>query len=124
MKVNINNVETLKNWLNGKWKFLEDSSIDIRRIIFDPGIGFGKNHHQSQQIIQEFSAFSELPFRTLVGHSRKSFYSSFTESSAQQRDMETLGTSLALIPQGVDILRVHDVGNHRKALKGWLHAQC
>ena len=116
-------VEYLKLWLESKWEILDRNKISGERIIFDPGIGFGKSSLQSQEIIKNMSMFRELPFRILVGDSRKSFFSTFTPAPPRERDIETIGTSLALLEQGVDILRVHDVKNHEKALKGWLHAR-
>ena len=37
------------------------------------------------------------------------------------RDLETVGASLKLCEQGVDILRVHDVPSHARAYLGWAH---
>ncbi len=116
-------IDYLKIWLESKWDVLQRNNINADRIIFDPGIGFGKSSLQSQEIIKNMSKFRELPFRILVGHSRKSFFSTFTPAPPQERDIETIGTSMALLDQGVDILRVHDVKNHRKAIRGWLHAR-
>lgn len=116
-------IDHLKKWFEQKWELLQKNSIEGQRIIFDPGIGFGKSALQSQETIRGMNQFRELPFRILVGHSRKSFFTTITPAPPEERDNETIGTSLALIDQGVDILRVHNVRDHRKALRGWLHAR-
>jgi dihydropteroate synthase len=47
--------------------------------------------------------------------------SSFTDRSFADRDLETLGMSLALCQQGVEIIRVHDPVMHVRAYRGWSH---
>ena len=48
---------------------------------------------------------------------------SFTRPEYGQRDIETLGLSLAMCEQGVDILRVHDPLSHIRAYRAWAHAR-
>jgi dihydropteroate synthase/2-amino-4-hydroxy-6-hydroxymethyldihydropteridine diphosphokinase len=111
----------LSSWLEEKINALEKSNISLNRVYFDPGIGFGKNTIQSQQILKNFEAFQRFPLRTLVGHSRKSLFKYCSPGKAQERDFETLGASMNLIQKSVDVLRVHDPVMHIKALRGWLH---
>lgn len=107
-------IAELRSWLNGKLKLLETSGIDLSRIIFDPGIGFGKTSRQSLEILKRIGEFADLPVRLLVGHSRKSF---MKELQIENRDAATLVLSLRLARQGVDILRVHDFSSHMSAFK-------
>jgi 2-amino-4-hydroxy-6-hydroxymethyldihydropteridine diphosphokinase/dihydropteroate synthase len=114
-------VNQLQAWLGSNLNQWVDSGLDPNRIIFDPGIGFGKNPLQSLQLLQNCAALKENGIRLLVGHSRKSFMSSFTDRSFADRDLETLGMSLALCQQGVEIIRVHDPVMHVRAYRGWSH---
>ena len=57
----------------------------------------------------------------LVGHSRKSFMRSFSAEDTAGDDLVTLGASLNLCAQGVDIIRVHDIPLHTNAYRGWSH---
>jgi dihydropteroate synthase len=41
----------------------------------------------------------------------------------RDRDLFTVGASLALCDAGVDILRVHDVAAHTAAYRGWSHVK-
>jgi len=88
---------------------LETAGIARSRIIFDPGIGFGKTAAQSLTLLQHISALRACGVPLLIGHSRKSFLTG-------DRDTATLAISKQLIAQGIDYLRVHDVAAHRALL--------
>lgn len=96
---------------------LEKAGIARERIIFDPGIGFGKIAEQSLSLLQHISAFSTLGVRILVGHSRKSFFSLFTAMPSVQRDIETTAVSLYLATQPVNYLRLHNTEMCARAFK-------
>lgn len=87
------------------------------KIIFDPGIGFGKTPLQSLQLLQEVDQLMKLPSRLLIGHSRKSFFNLITEKPFAQRDTETLAASIHLAHKNVDILRVHNIEMHLEGLR-------
>jgi dihydropteroate synthase len=71
---------------------------------------------QSLEIIRRIAELKELGLPLLVGHSRKSFLSLFTEKPPQERDEETLILSEYLAVQKVDYIRVHEIGRHRRML--------
>lgn len=102
-------VKVLSEWAEKHLEKLEESGITRSRIIFDPGIGFGKMPEHSFQLIKHISEFKKLGTRILVGHSRKSFLSLFTQHPPFERDVETLSIALHLAKQPVDFLRVHNV---------------
>lgn len=111
--------EQLVHWCENK---LEDfKELPLEKLIFDPGIGFNKTPVQSLRILQNLDQFNKLPVRLLIGHSRKSFMNLWTKSDFSERDEETLGVSLALINNSIQILRVHNVEMHQRAL---LSYQC
>lgn len=95
---------------------LVDAGIGKDRIIFDPGVGFGKTADQSVRLLRSITDFRELGVELLVGHSRKSFLSAWG-SKAGDRDAATLEVSRFLAISGVDYLRVHDVAGHAALLK-------
>ena len=55
----------------------------------------------------------------LVGHSRKRFLSKLLGRSVEERLAGTIGVAVALAGQGVEIIRVHDVGAVNDALLAW-----
>lgn len=116
-------VNQLRDWLYKNIDRWLDDGLDLNKIIFDPGIGFGKNALQSFELLQHCDALKEAGLRLLIGHSRKSFMSGFTDRKFGKRDLETLGVSLALCQQGVEIIRVHNPVMHIRAHRGWAHCQ-
>lgn len=114
-------IEEICNWLDSKIEFLIKKRVNLSQIIFDPGVGFGKTSEQSLKIIKSIDKFRKYPLKVMVGHSRKSFINSFSNSTPSERDLESVGVSLHLANAGVDILRVHNPEAHIKAHKAWLH---
>jgi dihydropteroate synthase len=105
-------VQALLVWARARLALLEKSGIARERIIFDPGIGFGKTAQQSRSIIDNIKEFKSLGVPIMVGHSRKSFLG----GALEERDAKTLEVSRFLAAQGVDYLRVHDIAGHKAAL--------
>ncbi len=108
LDTNTDPLKTIYTWAENKIKNLEKIGIARQRIIFDPGIGFGKTAAQSFALIKNCDYFKSLELRLLVGHSRKRFFDLFTEKPFVERDIETAITSLAMSKK-VDYLRVHHV---------------
>lgn len=115
-------VNQVRDWLHRNIDQWLADGLDLNKIIFDPGIGFGKNSLQSFQLLQHCNELKDAGLRLLIGHSRKSFMNGFTERKFNQRDLETLGISLSLCQQGVEIIRVHAPVMHIRAYRGWSHA--
>ena len=113
--------DAVEAWLLERMESWEAGGLNLERIIFDPGIGFGKNRLQSLRLLRRAGEFRRHGLRVLVGHSRKSFMKSFAGEDEGGRDLATIGASLHLCAQGVDIIRVHDVPAHVAAYRGWSH---
>lgn len=96
-------------WLFNQLNTLEKQGISRDRIIFDPGIGFGKSPAQSLTLLKNIALFKKHHVRILIGHSRKSFLAPLSPASAKERDLETAALASFLNQQGVDFLRVHNV---------------
>ena len=86
----------------------EASSIASSRLIFDPGIGFGKSAVQSMALVARAGELVASGGEWLYGHSRKSFLGGLVEA----RDATTLAISHQLAAAGVQYLRVHDIKGH------------
>lgn len=109
-------VEQVMEWALGRLDVFAKAGVDFDRLIFDPGIGFGKTAAQSLTLIRRAAEFKKLPVRVLFGHSRKSYQSKIDPSAAADREGITLAHSLHLAHQGIEILRVHNPKLHRSAL--------
>jgi dihydropteroate synthase len=110
--------DQVEAWLDARLERWTSAGLRLDRIIFDPGIGFGKNAVQSLDLLRNIGRFTQKPVRLLVGHSRKSFMHDFVSQAVHERDLVTIGGSMALIESGVDILRVHNVPDHVLAARG------
>ncbi len=118
-----NAADQLEEWLDLRLAEWSSAGLDFARIVFDPGIGFGKNPLASLELMREIGRFTSRGLRLLVGHSRKSFMGQFASRDRAERDLVTVGASIALAARGVDILRVHNVEQHTAAWRGWAHLQ-
>lgn len=92
------------------------AGIDRDRLALDPGIGFGKTHEHNLTLLRDCHRFHALGCPLLVGHSRKGYIGKVLGDKMADRMAGTLGVSLSLARQGVQVLRVHDVGPTREAL--------
>jgi len=98
----------------------DKAGIPPERVCVDPGIGFGKTAEHNLQLLQSVVKIKRsLDRPVLIGHSRKRFLSKLLGRSVEERVAGTIGVSIALAQQGVDILRVHDVAAVRDALLAW-----
>jgi 2-amino-4-hydroxy-6-hydroxymethyldihydropteridine diphosphokinase/dihydropteroate synthase len=114
-------VTAVSEWLEQRLESWRAAGLDLSRIVFDCGIGFGKDPLQSLKLLRAAGEFRRFGLRVLVGHSRKSFLRTATGTYEAERDLATIGASLELCAQGIDILRVHDVPAHVVAYRGWSH---
>ena len=109
---------SLTQYLSSKLHQLQEFNIDTSNIIFDPGLGFGKNLEQNWNLIRNIKNFLPYPIEILVGHSRKSFLNSVTNKDFSQRNIESLSISQYLA-DSCDYLRIHDFQEHQRMLICW-----
>lgn len=109
--------ETLTAWWNQKKAALGAAGISQEHLIFDPGIGFGKTKEQSLFLLKNLENFSEINSPIMIGHSRKSFQSLFSDRKASDRDLETALVTRDLNLAYVQFLRVHDIETQKIALR-------
>jgi len=112
-------IAAVKSWAMRKLDQLDTSGVNSNRIIFDPGIGFGKTAVQSLRILERSQELLDLPVRVMIGHSRKSFMASWSGVQPNRRDSFSIGSSIALANKGIDILRVHAAAQHSQAFSGF-----
>ena len=111
--------DAVERWLMARMERWDRAGLDLNRIVFDPGIGFGKTPAQSRELLGRAGEFRRHGLRVAVGHSRKSFLDAVAGEDMAARDLATVGLSLKLCAQGVDILRVHDVPMNIQAYRGF-----
>jgi dihydropteroate synthase len=109
-------VGEIYQYLAARRDALVSAGIAQDRIALDPGIGFGKTHAHNLTLLGQCWRFHALGCPLLVGHSRKGFIGKVLGDKTADPLAGTIGVSLALANQGVQILRVHDVAAVRQAL--------
>ncbi len=97
--------------------WLESGGVSRKRMILDPGIGFGKTLAHNLSILKHLAEFKGLGCPLLLGHSRKRFIGDITGLEVTDRDLPTAVVSALTAGSGVDIIRVHNVAATRQALQ-------
>ena len=93
------------------------SQIDNKKIVLDPGIGFGKNLKHNLTLISNISLFHSLGFPILIGTSRKRFINQISGiNDSKKRIGGTIASVLFLLSQGIQIFRVHDVNEIKQSM--------
>ena len=110
-------VDEIYDYLQKKLDILYENGIEKSQVIIDPGIGFGKTTRQNYEIIKRLQEFKTLDCPILVGHSRKNFLKETILSDIREDlDAATMVVSQKLIENKVNIIRVHNVKEHRMLL--------
>lgn len=98
----------------------EIAGIDKKKIIVDPGFGFGKNREHNLQLLARLQRFTELGVPVLAGLSRKKTIGELTgRDIPAERLHGSVAAHLIAAQHGARIVRVHDVAATVDALKVW-----
>jgi len=87
-----------------------NAGLAKEQVIIDPGIGFGKTAEDNLTVLANLKQLTEIGFPTLLGTSRKSTIGKLTGRPPEERVFGTAATIALGIQAGIDIVRVHDVG--------------
>jgi dihydropteroate synthase len=98
----------------------EMSGIDKKRIVADPGFGFGKTLEHNLALLRALDEFAALGVPLLVGLSRKGMIGTLTgRDKPDERIVGSAAAALIAVQKGAAIVRVHDVAATRDALAVW-----
>jgi dihydropteroate synthase len=104
-------------FLAGRAAALEEVGVGRDRIALDPGIGFGKTTAHNLTLLRDLPRLAGLGFAVLVGVSRKRFIGELTGVAEPADRLEgTLAAGVWAAEHEADVLRVHDVAAHVRAL--------
>ena len=113
-----NELLEIYDFFEQKINFLKSIGIRHNNILIDPGIGFGKNLKHNMNLIRNISIFHSLGLPILVGNSKKRFIKDISgKNDTKNRIGGTVASSIYLMMQGVQILRVHDVNELIQGVK-------
>jgi dihydropteroate synthase len=110
-------VGDVKAFLAERLEFAVREGIDERRVLLDPGIGFGKTVEHNLELLRRLDELSALGRPIVIGTSRKSFLGRIAgEPSDPDRLAGTLASNVLALERGASVFRVHDVAPVREAL--------
>lgn len=113
----------LLRWFESRITLLVQDGIDRTKIILDPGIGFGKRATDNMEIYKNLSHLkAHFGLRMMIGGSHKSFMRTICEKENLLSATLIMHTIAAI--QKIDILRVHNIGEHSdlaKLVHAYLH---
>lgn len=98
----------------------EMSGIDRRKVMVDPGFGFGKTLEHNLALLRALERFANLGSGVYVGLSRKSMIGTLTgRQVAAERAAGSVAAALVAVQRGARMVRVHDVAATVDALAVW-----
>ncbi|MET0329839.1 MAG: dihydropteroate synthase [Dyella sp.] len=98
----------------------ELAGIDRRKVMVDPGFGFGKNLEHNLELLRALERFASLGSGVYVGLSRKSMIGTITgRQQPEQRAAGSAAAALIAVQRGARLVRVHDVAVTVDALAVW-----
>ena len=87
-----------------------EAGVDRKKIILDPGFGFGKTVEHNLELLHAIDAIAKLGFPVMAGVSRKGFLTLGDSSITTEKREALTSASIALaVEKGADYVRVHDV---------------
>ena len=94
----------------------EALGLSREKIILDVGIGFGKTLEHNLTLLKNMAHFKSFGCEVLVGASRKSMIDKIISCSTEERLPGTLVIHMKAVENGANIVRCHDVKEHKQAL--------
>jgi dihydropteroate synthase len=118
-------------FLQGAARDLLALGVDARRIVLDPGIGFGKTVAQNFSLLARQHELLAAGYPLLAGWSRKSSLaavsgkslSSVAQLDVSERMVPSVTAAVLAVDRGARIVRVHDVRETVQALTVWSAAR-
>ncbi|WEN13887.1 dihydropteroate synthase [Rhodanobacter sp. AS-Z3] len=102
----------------------ELAGIDRRKVLVDPGFGFGKTLEHNLALLAALEQFASLGSGVYAGLSRKSMIGTLTgRSEPAGRQAGSVAAALIAVQRGARLVRVHDVAPTVDALAVWRGVQ-
>ena len=106
---------SLREFFEKTYKIADKYGIDRDKIILDPGLGFGKNVEQNIEVLSRLNELKDMG-SILLGASKKKFIGKLLNDLPFDERVEgTVATTVIGIEKGVDIVRVHNVLENKRA---------
>jgi len=110
-------VSEVKAFLEERLSFAVREGVPERRVLLDPGIGFGKTLDHNLELLRRLAEIVAIGRPVVFGASRKRFLGRLTGRAEDERVPGTIAASVLAYERGASIFRVHDVVEVRDALR-------
>ena len=97
----------------------EMAGIPKKRLVVDPGFGFGKTSAHNLRLLRQLARFTDLGVPVLAGLSRKRTLGELTGREVDARVHASVAAAVLAAEYGARLIRVHDVAPTVDALKVW-----
>jgi dihydropteroate synthase len=97
----------------------EMAGIAKKKLLLDPGFGFGKALEHNLQLLRQLSRLAGLGVPVLAGLSRKGMIGQLTGRALDARVHGSVAAALIAVQNGAMLVRVHDVAATADALAVW-----
>lgn len=111
-----NVIADIEQFFSERLATAEAAGLRREQIVLDVGIGFGKRLEHNLALLKHHRHFMKFGCELLVGASRKSMIHAIIPSEIEARLPGTLAIHLHAIRNGANIVRCHDVAEHRQAI--------
>jgi len=108
-------ISDIKDYLQERVNFIVSKGVNSKKIVIDPGIGFGKTVENNFEIINNLNHFTKMGLPVMLGASRKSFIGISLDLPEEDRLEGSLAANIIGLQNGAKIFRVHDVAETNKA---------
>jgi dihydropteroate synthase len=109
-------VEEVKEYFEERVNYALSKGITLDKIILDPGVGFGKNYEHNIELIKYIDKLYIKDLPMLLAVSRKSSIGNALGNLPPQERLEgTLAVTCYAALKGVEMVRVHDVKENKRA---------
>jgi dihydropteroate synthase len=112
-------VADVYGYFNQRMFACEMAGLSKKKLVIDPGFGFGKTTQHNLALLAQLRRFTELGVPVLAGLSRKRTIGELTGRDVGERLHGSVAAALIAAQNGALILRVHDVAATVDALKVW-----
>ena len=109
-------VREVRDYLFSRAQTCIEGGIDVKQILIDPGFGFGKTVDHNHDLLRNLDQLGN-DYPVMVGLSRKSMIGKLLGLPIDARVYASVALALIAIGNGARLVRVHDVGPTRDAVR-------
>jgi len=110
-----NLIDDILKYFSKRINYCNKIGFNMRNLIIDPGIGFGKTKNDNFKIISNIYKFKKLGCKILIGLSRKSFLDIENDKPSDRLAQSLTMQSISVL-NGANIIRTHDVNETIKSI--------